>query len=152
MALDAANVIDRVASHASSTALFQYVQKHEPKSAPNNGLHYAVYVSGLSPVALASGLAATSVRLELTGRIYHSFISEPEDEIDPDLTNALDILFTAYSGDFELGGAARNIDLLGAHGAPLSARSGYLRIDSKIFRVMDIIIPIIINDAFEQVG
>lgn len=153
MAIDVRSVIDLVASHASSLGCFDRVQKHEPKSAPSGERpSFAVYVSALAPLARSSGLAMTSARLELTGRIYRGFITEPEDEIDPDLAESLDLLMAAYTGDFELGGLARNIDLLGAHGQGLSARAGYLRVDNKIFRVMDIIIPIIINDCWEQVA
>jgi hypothetical protein len=42
------------------------------------------------------------------------------------------------------------VDLLGAHGIPLSARAGYDEQDSKMFRVMDINLPLVINDVWQQ--
>lgn len=144
------NLIDAVTSHASAAGLFDSVQGHEPKSAPANGLLYAVFVSALGPARTGSGLSMTTARVELTGRVYKDFKSEPEDLIDPDMVDAVDTLFAAYTGDFDLGSNARNIDLLGAQGAPLSARAGYQRLDNGIFRVMDIVIPIIVNDAWNQ--
>jgi hypothetical protein len=152
MAIDTGAIIDLIASHAMRLGVFDVVQKHEPKSAPNTGLQYAVYIASIEPVAAASGMASTAARLELTGRIYRNFITEPEDEIDPDLAKTLDLLMAAYIGNFDLDALARNIDIFGAHGQKLSGRAGYLRIDSKIFRVMDIVIPIIVNDAWEQVA
>lgn len=143
-------LIDAITSHASATGLFDSVQGHEPKSAPGNGLTCAVFVANVGPARTGSGLATTTVRVELTARIYKPFISQPEDLIDPGVVDACDEFMTALSGDFSLGGNARNVDLLGAQGTPLSARAGYQTIDKNTYRVLDITIPIIVNDAFTQ--
>lgn len=151
MTVNTARLINAVTSAAAASGYFDAVQGHEPKSAPpGTGLTYAVFLSALEPVAAASGLAATSARVELTGRIYKPFTSQPEDLIDPNLADAADALITAYSGDYDLGGYARNVDLLGAHGTGLSLRAGYQTIDRTVYRVLDITIPIIVNDAFPQ--
>lgn len=150
MTINYRSLVDAVSSAAMASGYFDAVQGHEPKSAPGNGLTFAVFLSALAPVAPASGLASTSARVELTGRIYKPFKSEPEDLIDPNVAEAADALLTALSGDYDLGGSARNVDLLGAHGSPLGARAGYQRIDSTVYRVLDITIPIIVNDAWAQ--
>ena len=74
----------------------------------------------------------------------------PEDLIDPNLAEATDALFEAYIGDFELGGSARNIDVRGAQGNGLGARAGYQTVDKATYRVIDITIPIIVNDAWTE--
>lgn len=145
-----AGLIDAVMSHGAGSGFFDAVPGHEPKSAPGSGLTYAVFLSALGPARGASGLAVTTARVELTGRIYKPFMSEPEDLIDPAIAQAADALFEAYTGDFSLGGTARNIDVLGQHGNPLSLRAGYQTIDKQVFRVADIVIPIIVNDAWNQ--
>lgn len=151
MSIGIAALIGKVASHAEASGHFDAVQNHEPKSAPpGNGLTYAVFLSALGPARTASGLSATTARVELTGRIYKPFLSEPADLIDPAIAEAADDLFEAYAGDFELGGNARNIDLRGGQGAPLSGRAGYQKIDSTVFRVFDILIPIVVNDAWSE--
>lgn len=142
-------LIDAITSHASASGYFDSVNGHEPKSAPGDGLTYAVWVAEVGP-ARSSGLASTSARVVLTGRIYKPFLSIPADSIDPDMINALDNLLEAYSGDFTLSANARHIDLQGSDGAPLSARAGYQSIDRTVYRVIDITIPIIINDAWIQ--
>lgn len=152
MTLGISAVIDAVTSHAAASGFFDDVQGHEPKSAPGDGLTYAVFVSGIGPARTGNGLATTSARVELTGRIYKPFLSQPEDLIDPNVVNAADALFTAYSGDFELGANVRCIDLLGSDGTPLSARAGYQTVDKLVYRVLDITIPVLINDAWTQVG
>ncbi len=145
-------VTDRLLSPAAASGRFLNLpMAHEPKSAPSD-LTYAVFLTGMAPVARRSGLAATSVRLEMTGRIYKPFREMPEDLIDPAIAGATGALMAAYSGDFELGGMVSAMDLLGAYGAPLAARAGYQTVDRTTFRIIDITIPMIIDDVFDQVG
>jgi hypothetical protein len=132
--------------------LFERVNTSEPKNAPGNGLTAAVWLQMVSPVAAASGLAATSARVEFMLRIYSNMLQEPQDAIDPEILSAVDVLMGAYSGDFDLGGTVRNVDLLGAHGVGLSAVAGYLSVDNKMFRVVDVTLPLIVNDVWEQVA
>jgi hypothetical protein len=136
-------------SHAQATGYFEQVIAHEPKSAPGPGVTCAIWRRRTDPIR-SSGLASTSVRSEFTARLYTSMLSEPQDGIDITIDDAADALFAAYSGDFELGGDARQVDLLGAYGTPLSLQFGYLDISGTKFRVGDITIPVIINDAWEQ--
>jgi hypothetical protein len=42
------------------------------------------------------------------------------------------------------------VDLLGSAGAPLSAQAGYLNQDGRLFRVMTLTLPIIVNDVWDQ--
>jgi len=149
MSLDATGILDAAQSHAMTLGLFERVNGHEPKKAPGNGLTAAVWVQSIAPIQ-SSGLAATSGRLELRVRIYTPMLSEPQDAIDPNVLAAVDALMAAYSGDFTLGGEARNVDLLGQHGTPLSATAGYLNQDSRLLRVMDVVLPILINDLWSQ--
>jgi hypothetical protein len=152
MTLNVIAIINSVVSYASSSGYFDNVQSHEPKSMPGTGLMFAVFLDddAVTPIGEASGLASTTVRIELTGRIYKPFLSAVEDLIDPNLAEATDALMTALSGDFDLGSNARNVDLLGAHGTPLQARAGYQTIDRTVYRVIDITIPVIVNDAWTQ--
>jgi hypothetical protein len=126
------------------------VARHEPKAAPGAGVTVANWFQAVTPVAFASGLAATSGRIELTTRFYTSMLAEPSDAIDPNIYSAIDFLMGVYSADFTLGGLVRNIDLLGAHGEPLQARAGYVNQDRKLFRVVDLVTPLIVNDMFPQ--
>lgn len=150
MALGVTAILAAVESHALATGRFDRVNRHEPKSAPGNGLSAAIWVQSLRPVAAASGLNSTSARLELSERVYMGMLAEPQDDIDTRVLEAVDVLMTAYSGDFELGGLVRNVDLLGEHGDPLSADAGYLEQDKKIYRVMVITLPLIISDLWGQ--
>src|SRR6266536_37862 len=150
MSLDLQGIVDTITSHAAKTGLFDAVNGHEPKSAPGDGITAAVWVDSIDPIPEASGLAATAGRVTVNVRIYTSFLQEPEDLIDPNMVQAVDLLLGAYSVDFDLGAKIRNVDLLGQSGPALSAKAGYLNQDGKLFRVMTITLPLIINDVWVQ--
>jgi len=150
--VDTASILDQIVSHALASGWFERVNQHEPKSAPGNGLSCGVWLESLGPPRGGSGLSATSGRLVFSVRLYTSMLMEPADAIDPLLINACDALLTAYSGDFELGATVRAIDLLGMSGDPLSARAGYLGQDNKLYRVLTITLPLIVNDLWAQVA
>ncbi|MFF4600157.1 hypothetical protein [Amycolatopsis sp. NPDC001319] len=150
MSLGIADVFDSLISHAKQLGIFDRVNQHEPTNAPGNGLTAAIWFQTINPAAGASGLAATSVRLEFWVRVYLPALQQPQDGIDIAIVEAVDELMAAYSGDFDLGESVRNIDLLGQFGAPLSAKAGYLNQDGRQFRTVDIVLPVIINDAWEQ--
>lgn len=154
MALEIQAYIDALASHALSTGWLEKANAYEPRSAPNTGLTSAIWFQSIKPAPTASGLASTTILLVMTVRLYTSAIKEPAelDMMDPNLVRVVDALLTAYSGDFTLDGMIRNVDLLGEHGQALEAEAGYLDIDRTKFRVVDITVPLIINDAFGQVA
>jgi hypothetical protein len=150
MALDIRTILDAVESHALASGYFAAVNGHEPKSPPTSGITCAVWVEQIGPARGGSGLNSTSSRLALYVRLYSSLVQQPVDAIDPDLMTALDTLMAAYSGDFELGGLVRQVDLLGTYGDPLSARAGYLAEGGAEYRVMTITLPLIVNDLWTQ--
>lgn len=150
MALDIDGILAEVISHAQSLGVFDEVNGHEPKSAPGRGVTAAVWVQDLDPAPGMSGLASTSIRLGLMVRLYTGMISEAPDAIDPNLIAALDALCAAYNGDFTLGGAVEQVDVFGAYGDPMRGRAGYLNQDGRMFRVMDLTVPLIVSDLWDQ--
>jgi hypothetical protein len=150
--MDVAGILDQVVSHAEATGLFETVNGHEPKSAPGNGLTCAVWAQRIAPVALASGLAATTGLVILNVRVYTSMLQQPLDAIDPRLISAVDTLLTAYSGAFTLSAEVRNVDLLGAHSPGLMAEAGYINQDGKLMRIMTLTLPLVVNDLWTQVA
>jgi hypothetical protein len=149
MALDIQAILDVISSHAMSTGYFESVNQYESKDSPGNGISGAVWVDRIYPVRTSS-LINTTVRLDLLFRIYSSTYIQPYDDIDPNLTKALDTLMRAYCGDFEVGGQVRHIDIFGAYGAALESRSGYMNLDGKEFRVFTIRIPLVVDDLWAQ--
>ena len=137
-------------SVAKGLGPFKSVIAHEPKSKPVSLPALAVWTQAIVPLAGVSGLAATAGRLSLQARIYLNWQSKPEDDIDPELVRLTSVLLGAYSGGFTLGGEVMEIDLLGAYGQSLSANAGYIEHDGGVFRVMEITVPVIVDDLWSQ--
>lgn len=152
MTFNALTILQALESHALALGVFDAVNRVEPKSAPRNGVTCAIWAQSLGPARGRSGLASSAGSAVFTLRIYTNMIQQPEDMIDPNILSAADAVLTALSGDFSLGGNVLAIDLLGSVGPALGATAGYINIDGKMFRVMDITIPIIVSDVWEQVS
>lgn len=153
-AFDLETLYDGIISHQKAAGFFDLVITHEPKSAPPNGVTAATFFQQIRPVQRVSGLAAVSVRVEVVTRIYTPMLDLDESRIDPRVYRAATLLMEEYAGDFELnaGGTRRamHVDLLGAHGDPLQARAGYLNQDGRVYRVFDVITPLIIDDVWSM--
>lgn len=151
MGINSRDLIERVASHAMSLGYFDRVNQHEPKNGPGRGMTCAVWINRIEGTSVRSGLAKTSARVEFNVRIYLNMIQEPQDMIDPDMMDAVDALLGAYTADFTLGGTVAAVDLMGmAQRHPLGAEAGYINIDNKVYRVMTITLPILVDDAWIQ--
>jgi len=149
MSLNIQAVVDAVASHALASGEFDRVNMHEPKVAPGNGITCAVWCDRIVPVRM-SGLNNTSVSLVFNLRLFTSMLAEPQDMIDPNLIGALDVLMAAFTGDYQLGGLVREVDIYGMHGVGLNAQAGYVTQDKRIYRVFTITLPLTINDVWSQ--
>lgn len=150
MALDFSSLLNAVVSHAKTLGVFENVMTHEPKAKPGTGISATVWLNSITPAK--SGVRSTSLRVELSVRVYMTMLTDPEDDIDLTLVSAVSALMDAYSGDFELGGLVRSVDLLGASGTALSVNAGYLSQDGTVFRVLTVTLPLIVNDVHDQVA
>lgn len=151
MTLNITAMVDGIVSNALQLGLFEKVNLHEPKSAPvGRGLTMAIWVQSIRPAPQDSSIMSTSALVVFNARVMQNMLYEPQDMIDPNLMNAVDILIGQYSGDFTLNASVRNVDLLGANGIELSAEAGYFNQDGKLFRHFTLTIPIVVNDAWPQ--
>jgi hypothetical protein len=135
-----------------ATGLFETVAMHEPKSSPLDGMSAAVWFDRMIPIGSNSGLNVASALCLWTGRIYQSFMAEPYDDIDKQVSRAGAAVMGAFIGGFTLTGLIKNVDIFGANGFSLTQIMGYINQDSKIFRVATIQIPLIVNDLWTEVA
>jgi hypothetical protein len=149
MALDIGGVLDNLVSHAMQTGLFETVNEFKVDEPGPGGITLGIWSDDITPLK-SSGLAATSVRITFKVRLFSSTEAAPESYLERAMVDAASALLTAYSGDFDLGGEARNIDLLGSAGEPLSANAHYMNLSGVIYRVMDITVPVLLNDVWDQ--
>jgi hypothetical protein len=150
VAFDFQGLIDAVASYAGQTGEFERVAQHEPKSRPGNGLTCSMWFDEIVPLAAASGLGAVTGLIVITMRPQMPFLQQPADQIDPVITRAVAALWGKFAGGFTLAGIVRNVDLLGQHSAGLRAKAGYVTQDGTTYRVMDVFLPLVVNDLFSE--
>jgi hypothetical protein len=152
--MDTTPVLKRLASHALTLGMFDRVNAHEPTHTPGTGISAAFWAGNIRPLPSMGGLSESAAVVVYNGRLYMAAGSTPDqaDVIDPAMMTAVDKLLTAYHGDFELGGTATAIDLLGKSGASLSAEAGYIRYDDggSVMRTFTITIPVIFAHAWTQ--
>ncbi len=149
--LDSRSILNQIATYAYTSGLFDTVTGHEPRSAPvRTGVSASIWVERYRAAQRTSGLESVSMVLEIQMRVYTSMLQEPADEIDPRILDAVDAMMVGLCGDFELSGSARAVDLMGMESEGLRAEAGYLSQDRAVFRVMDIFIPVIVNDVYAE--
>lgn len=160
MSFDAAaaqNLFDLVQSKVLATGYFSAADTAEPKAAPADELTAAIWIDRITPVR-TSGLNSTSALVVFLIRIYTNMLQDPQDNIDPRVTQAASQIINDFSEDFELvdpqtsAPTVREVDLLGAYGPGLSAQAGYISISQVMYRVMTITLPIVVNDCWAQVA
>lgn len=152
MAVDTAGLLTGLQSLGQASGKFEQVMLHEPKSAPTaGGLTLCFWLDRIQPFAEGSGLAAVSMAVVVNARIYLKFLAEPQDAIDTALAAGADSLMAALCGGFTLGGLVRNVDIFGeSFDKGLELEYGYLTQDGVVFRVADLVVPMILNDVYVE--
>lgn len=135
-----------VKSHAESLAIFTTVATHTPMNAPPAGLSAWIVLGPVQPVT-SSGLAAVSIQVTLQIYVASSLQQKPLGSVDPAVLGAVSLLMAAYAGDFNLGGLVREVSIFGG----LKADPGYLDFEGKPLRLVEITLPMIVNDAWTEV-
>jgi hypothetical protein len=136
-------------SHALASGYFETVNETKIDEPGPSGITAAIWADDIVPLR-SSGLASTSARVTFKVRLYIPTEAAPELWLDRAILAATSALMDAYSGDFELGGEARAIDLLGSAGSSLQADAHYMNLSGVVYRCMDISIPVLVNDVWAQ--
>jgi hypothetical protein len=144
-AADAEALFSAIRSMAKKLAVFPAVIGHDPENAPPAGLSCSIMLGTVKPVT-SSGLASVSGEVTLMVHVWNFASKRPLDDVDPAVLAATCSLMGAFAGGFTLGGTVREVDLFG-----MDAQPGYVNFEGKEFRTMQISVPIVINDLFEEV-
>lgn len=141
---DVSGSLSFVNSIVSSSGLGA-TQIGEPKSPPaGNGLSFAVML-GPSRVAELT-MSGTIEQHLVTLRVYRNMLAEPVKDAEMQVAvGAQKILLLLYKA-LSLDGEVRSLDVGGIYGQSVGIRPGYITIDSTIFRVMDVALPLIVDN------
>jgi hypothetical protein len=145
-------IIDAVASKAMTTGRFDQVNTHEAKNGPGNQMVCDITIMTGRVVGSASGLNVASALLTLSVEVYCSMLQDPQDTIDTQINDSVDDLLALFVGGFTLGGLVRNVDVPGQFDSPLSWAFGHKDLSKQAVRAAQIILPLVINDAWPEVA
>lgn len=151
MSLDTKAILAKLASIGKAAGLFVKVSKFEPRGQPGNGVTLSLISGPMRPIA-SSGLNNASLRWQIDGRVYLPMNYEPQEDADSLLTAAAAKYLEALCGQFTLGGLVRCVDVFGSDGEPLSATPGYIEHNDKLYRVITLEIPLLINQQWTLTG
>lgn len=149
MTLGLAGLLQALGDHGKRSGGFVSVLDFEPKGTPSGaGVTLALWLDPIDPLPEESGLNSTTVRVQVAGRVYRNMTAQPASDVV--LARSVDAFMAAVSADFTLGGLAQCVDLLGKSGEPFRAVPGYLEVGHVLYRVIDLTIPIVVNDLWSQ--
>ena len=127
-----------IQEHLRGTQRLPSVGIGEPMDPPED-MHAAVFLGPYSnPATTLNG----SIELRsVIVRIYLNALEEPREEIEFKMDEAASELHSDLLGDFELGGDVRNIEP-----TLMTVTFGYQSIGGVMFRIVDILIPMTVDD------
>lgn len=115
----------------------------EPKSPLSSRFTAAIFMDSVSiPGTVLAALEEVHV---VTLRVYDDMLREPTSDIELELSLVLSDLMNDLAGDFSLGDTIRAIDVAGMYGTPMGARWGYLEMSGKMYRIVDVTLPLIVQ-------
>lgn len=151
MTLSIDSITSALESAAQALGVFDSVNGYEVKSPPGNGVHCEIVFGLFELVPVRSGLQDVSFKLTYKVRLRTPWAQQPTEGIDPSLLKACDALLASYIGGFTLSGNVNAVDLLGlAGGTPISANSGYIDQGGVMFRIVEITLPLIVDDLWTE--
>lgn len=142
MTVNLKDTIQVIQNHLTASAIFADVQIGEPMSAPDTG-DKAWAAILLGPRRILETTLATSIEeRSVIIRIYINVKREPQQDIEFEMDEIASDTLSRLGGDFELGGDIRQIWVVGMTGAP-----AYQTVGVNMYRLMDIMVPMIVDDS-----
>lgn len=148
MPFNVKSTLDSILSYLKASGHFLAgAQVGEPKAPPTTGqgLFAAVYMTSAKVGELT---LATTIELHLVAvRIYRNMLTEPTANIETDLAIVVADISNDLLGDYDLGATVRGIDAGGQYGTVMGATWGHLDVSGTAFRVVDLELPLIVDDS-----
>lgn len=148
MAFDIQDTLKRVQSYLQAQGSFGAdVSVGEPKSPPtqDSNLFAAVMMQQAQVAELT--LQTTIETHTLLIRVYRNMLAEPTADIEFSTARVVSDIMSDLFGDADLGGTIRNVDIGGIYGTTPSVTWAYIDLGGVMFRVADLVLPLIVDDS-----
>lgn len=135
--------LDQMHSHLKGLGYLGHVQIGEPMAPPEAETTAAIFASG---VRVAETTLNSIIELHtITIRIYKDMLVHPPEELEKGLSIVTSHLMKELGSDLDLGGNIRSVDVAGIYGSVLEAQWGSIQIQNKMYKVVDITVPLIVD-------
>src|SRR3990167_417152 len=143
MAFSIKATLQAITSYLAASGHVKVARLGEPKAPPEN-VTAAVFMSSVSVAQLTLG--TTIERHVVTIRLYRNMLDESAD-VELELARIVSEISGNLLGEFDLGATIRNVDAGSQYGTGLSSRWGYVDVGGTMFRVADMLLPLIVDDS-----
>lgn len=148
MALQTKAVRNALASRVAKAGGFKRVMLSEPTGSPGIGMSCAIWCSSFRTIPALSGYNRTTSFFIFTLQIYYPASIEPTDDIDVKLSDAVDKVMGDILEDLTLGDESWGVDVMSQYGIVFGGNYGYVTIDTKMFRIVTISVPVLVQDTW----
>lgn len=146
MAFDVRRTLEAMLSHISSGGYVRSSQIGEPKTPSEAILSVAVFMADSAIVATT--LQDTIEIHTVTVRLYKKMeFTEPGEAAEFELARVSAEIASSFMGAFDLDGTIRNVDVAGQYGQGLTSIWGTIDLGATVFRVVDILVPMIVDGS-----
>ena len=128
------------------TGYYNKVIIGEPKDAIPEDVAAALWMRS----AAVTGIYANGGTAELhvvTVRVFYKIFTTPEEKIENALALMVSQTLSDIAADADLGGTVREVDFGGMHGSPLRVDWGHVEVSGTKYRIVDILLPLSIDDS-----
>lgn len=124
----------------------------EPKGAISERVAAALFNTSAHVTRLTlGGSPGTEESHLVTIRFYMNMLDDPQEDIEFLLMEAVSNVSEAILNDFDLGATVRHVDVAGINGQPLAVTYGYLEQHGVMYRVADLLVPLMVDNPITLV-
>lgn len=138
------STLKTVESYVKTHSRTRNAQIGEFKSPPTSRAAASIFMAGVRMPVIR--MSATTRVYDVVVRFYVSFL-EDGDVTETMMADIVSDFLDDIEPDADLGGNIRNVDLGGQHGRPLEVEFTYVDIERTVFRVADVMLPLIVDSA-----
>ena len=152
MAFQIRDTLVNLQSHLKASGYTRLALIGEPKGAVSERVAAAVFNTSatVNKVPLG-GSPGTEESHVVTVRFYMNMLDAPQEDIEFLLMEAVSEVSGIILGDFDLGGTVRHVDVAGINGQPLAVTYGYLEQHGVMYRVADLLVPLMVDNPITLV-
>ena len=136
-----------IESHLAKSGYDQKVQIGEYKAPPpGQAFAAAIYIRSTRVLRLFANGGTQELHVAAI-RLYRDMLQEPQEDGETVLAVAAEQMMQNIAQDADLGATIMTVDVGGISGTPMGSDWGYADIGGKMFRIVDITVPLLVNDS-----